>query len=88
MNQKAKKNSAIQCLKCNDIIVSKYRHDFRFCKCRAVAIDGGTDYLRCIGNKENYRIVSSFGDDDLMVSLETLEVALHHPLGPLMVYIK
>lgn len=38
-------NSA-QCLNCNDILVSKHRHDFRQCSCGNVFVDGGTDYIR------------------------------------------
>lgn len=34
------KNS-IQCNHCKDIITSRYRHDFKLCKCGAVGIDGG-----------------------------------------------
>lgn len=36
----------IKCLKCDDVIVSKYRHDFRRCKCGAAFVDGGRAYLR------------------------------------------
>ena len=36
----------IRCNKCGDIIESTHRHDFKFCKCGAVAVDGGHDYLR------------------------------------------
>jgi hypothetical protein len=39
------KNS-IQCNKCKDIIVSVHRHDFRWCSCGAIFIDGGLDYSR------------------------------------------
>ncbi len=34
------KNS-IQCNHCKDIIESKNRHDFKWCKCKTVAVDGG-----------------------------------------------
>ena len=43
----------IQCKKCNDIIESKTIHDFVTCKCGAVSVDGGKDYLRRCGNKED-----------------------------------
>ena len=33
----------IRCRKCGDVIESKYTHDFRFCKCGAVAVDGGKE---------------------------------------------
>ena len=44
----------IKCKKCGDVIESTYRHDFKFCKCGAVAVDGGKDYLRRIGYEEDY----------------------------------
>lgn len=43
----------IQCKKCNDIIESKTIHDFVTCRCGAVSVDGGKDYLRRCGNKED-----------------------------------
>lgn len=36
----------IKCKKCGDIIESVSVNDFKFCKCGAVAVDGGFDYLR------------------------------------------
>ena len=44
----------IKCKKCGEIIESTSRHDFKFCKCGAVAVDGGKDYLRRVGNKDDY----------------------------------
>ena len=43
----------IKCKKCGDLIQSKHRHDMVWCKCHSVAIDGGDDYCRWAGNKEN-----------------------------------
>ncbi len=43
----------IQCKKCGDIIESHSVHDFKFCKCGAVAVDGGHEYLRRCGSFEN-----------------------------------
>lgn len=40
----------IKCKKCGDIIESVSVNDFKFCKCGAVAVDGGFDYLRRCGN--------------------------------------
>lgn len=37
----------VRCKKCNDIISSSYRHDFRNCACNSIFTDGGTDYQRC-----------------------------------------
>jgi len=41
-----------KCDKCGDIIESKYRHDFVWCKCGSIAVDGGHEYLRRIGDPE------------------------------------
>lgn len=41
--------SQIRCLRCQDLIASISRHDFRYCKCGQTAIDGGRDYLRVAG---------------------------------------
>lgn len=39
------KNSA-HCNKCGDDIESVHRHDYKHCKCGAIMVDGGKDYLR------------------------------------------
>lgn len=40
-----------QCRQCNDIIESTNRHDFKSCKCGAISVDGGKEYLkRCFKN--------------------------------------
>ena len=52
----------IRCKKCGDIIESTHRHDFKFCKCGAVAVDGGRDYLRRCGNCEEWEELSEYFD--------------------------
>ena len=52
----------IRCKKCGDIIESTHRHDFKFCKCGAVAVDGGKDYLRRCGNHEEWEELSEYSD--------------------------
>ena len=39
-----------KCLYCNDIIESKHQHHFISCKCGKMSIDGGTSYIRLIGD--------------------------------------
>lgn len=40
-----------QCRQCNDVIESTHRHDFKSCKCGAISVDGGKEYLkRCFKN--------------------------------------
>jgi hypothetical protein len=40
-----------QCTKCGDIIESTYTHDFKWCSCGGLAVDGGFDYLRRAGDQ-------------------------------------
>lgn len=39
----------IRCLKCKDVVESKTRHDFVWCKCKSVAVDGGLTYCKRVG---------------------------------------
>lgn len=50
--------NAIRCKKCGDIIESKTVHDFKFCSCGSCAVDGGRDYLRRCGNREDWEELS------------------------------
>lgn len=38
--------NAITCNKCKELIVSMHIHDFRWCSCKSVAVDGGKSYLK------------------------------------------
>ena len=44
----------IKCINCGNILESKTPNDFKRCSCRKVAIDGGHEYLKRIGNEEEY----------------------------------
>lgn len=59
----------IRCNKCGEEIESTYTHDFRFCKCNSVAVDGGLDYLRRLAKSEKDYIELS-----IIVSDESSEV--------------
>ncbi len=39
-------HNKIRCNHCGDVIESEYRHDFKYCKCGLVYVDGGHSYLR------------------------------------------
>lgn len=39
-------SNKIQCKYCNEIIESKHVHDFRYCKCKKVYVDGGLQYAK------------------------------------------
>jgi len=48
-SNKSTSGPKIKCLKCGDIIQSMSVHDFKWCKCRAIAVDGGGEYTRTLG---------------------------------------
>lgn len=50
----------IQCKHCGNIIESESVHDFKFCSCGKVAVDGGHDYLRRLGYEEDWVELSQF----------------------------
>ena len=50
----------IQCNKCKDIIESKHVHDFKWCSCKSISVDGGLEYLRRLGNLEDIIELSEF----------------------------
>jgi hypothetical protein len=45
--------NAIECRKCGDTIESRSVHDFKFCSCGAVFVDGGREYLRWGGSLDD-----------------------------------
>ena len=51
-------SNKIKCKKCGDIIESKSTNDYKKCSCGTVAADGGKDYLKRIGNEEDYEDIS------------------------------
>ena len=51
-------SNKIKCKKCGDIIEPKSTNDYKKCSCGTVAVDGGKDYLKRIGNEEDYDDIS------------------------------
>lgn len=51
-------HNRIRCKICGEIIESHTVHDFKRCSCGAVAVDGGKDYLRRCGNREDFEDLS------------------------------
>lgn len=47
----------IKCNLCNSIIQSEHRHDMVWCNCKAIAIDGGNDYTKIVGDLKNIAIL-------------------------------
>ena len=58
----------IKCLHCGDVIQSMYRHDYKWCSCHSVSIDGGGAYTK-IGYADNARYIFVESDRDLDATL-------------------
>jgi len=56
----------IRCNKCGDEPFSTHVHDFRYCKCGAVAVDGGMSYLRRLGHRDDYTELSYEMNEDVI----------------------
>ena len=55
--------NAIRCKHCGDVIESLYRHDYKFCKCGKVSVDGGKDYLYAVAISDDGKIVAIGGEE-------------------------
>lgn len=55
--------NAAKCARCQDVIESTHRHDFRACKCGAIMVDGGKDYIRRVGDFEAMIDLNEYSDD-------------------------
>lgn len=42
-----------RCRKCGDIVESRFVNDFKRCSCGSIAVDGGLEYIKRIGDQEN-----------------------------------
>ena len=58
------RNSA-HCLVCDDELVSTHRHDFKYCSCGRLAVDGGLAYTRRLFSKDALWEDTSLYEDDL-----------------------
>ncbi len=56
----------IKCNHCGDVIESKSRHDFVWCKCECCFVDGGHDYLRrgFTNSDDDFEELSIFEPED------------------------
>ena len=51
MKRRVIKRNVIKCNHCGDVIESTHTHDFKWCSCGTVAVDGGKSYCkRCFKN--------------------------------------
>ena len=65
MNRKIIENRA-QCKLCQDIIESKKTNDLKRCSCGSIAVDGGLDYIKRLGNLDNIIELTKYEGDEIM----------------------
>ena len=54
----------VRCNHCQEVIQSMHRHDFRWCSCKKVAIDGGNWYLRLLADSpKDFTELDENGED-------------------------
>ena len=63
----------IQCKKCGDIIESTDVNDLKYCSCKSVAVDGGTEYMKRIGKPNDY-IELSYIRKLAKITMEVFEI--------------
>ena len=58
--------NCIKCKNCGDVIESETRHDFKYCSCKRVAVDGGHSYLRrgFTDSQDDYEELSIIESDE------------------------
>lgn len=61
-----------QCKKCQDIIESRSINDLKRCSCGSIAVDGGLEYIKRIGNQENI-IELSIMEEDVLKSIQPFD---------------
>ena len=54
------KTNKVKCKICGDVVESKRVHDFVECQCGGVAVDGGLEYSRVLGNREDFEDLCEF----------------------------
>ncbi len=59
--------NAAQCNRCQDIIESRTVHEFRQCSCKSIAVDGGKEYIKRVGESSAFKDLSRFMYDDGLV---------------------
>lgn len=60
------KRNAIKCNHCGDVIESTSVHDFKWCSCKMVAVDGGKAYTRRLftNSLEDFEELSEWEDEE------------------------
>ena len=51
-----------ECLYCGDVIESKYQYEYTTCKCGKSSCDGGTSYIRLVGDLDMIQDMCEFAE--------------------------
>ena len=62
MGERIVRNAA-RCRKCGTVVESRHRHDFVWCACQSIFVDGGTEYIRAGGDPADFESLAEVGDD-------------------------
>lgn len=68
--RKERNVNAVLCLRCGTVAASYHRHDFRTCLCGEVAVDGGFDYWRSLGDPKDMRRLNWYEKIEDLKSVE------------------
>jgi hypothetical protein len=74
--QKMAFHAAVHCKNCNEVIYSRYRHDHRSCGCESVSVDGGKDYTKVSGDREDYVMVTADVINEVVIEYTKLNRVL------------
>ena len=70
--------NAVICNHCGDRVQSTHRYDFRYCSCGKIAVDGGLEYLRRVGDIYGYTEVSLYeGQEDELSKINSARPSRH-----------
>ena len=62
-----------QCFKCFDIIESKHGWNMVHCKCGAIFIDGGKNYVRSGGDLDAINYLTEYGPNEPKQKIQDVE---------------
>jgi hypothetical protein len=73
-----------RCRVCGDTPYSTHRHHYSECECGAIAVDGGMDYIRRVGDPKDYEDMSIVvSNEDFEGLLEAVSDEARNELGHL-----
>ena len=60
------KRNIIKCTHCGDVIESVHVHDFKWCSCKTVYVDGGKEYCRrgFVNSPEDFEDLSEWDEEE------------------------